>query len=202
MALSACTELRDAARQHLLAIARNAIESGISNNTAPQVPLAELPEALLSQRGAFVTLTIGERLRGCVGNLAANQALAQSVADAAHNAAFRDHRFSPLAAHELALTRIEISVLSPTEDMPVANREDLLRQLTPGSDGLVLRDGRCHATFLPKVWEQLPEPESFLAQLLKKAGLPEDHWSDTLQFERYRSTSFTESKASVPRQGK
>ena len=87
------------------------------------------------------------------------------------------------------------------EDMPVSDREDLLRQLTPGSDGLVLRDGSCHATFLPKVWEQLPEPESFLTQLLKKAGLPEDHWSDTLQFERYRSTSFAESKASVPRQG-
>jgi AmmeMemoRadiSam system protein A len=199
MALSACIELPGKARQQLLSIARNVIESGRDYSPAAGTPPDDLPAALLSPRGAFVTLHLDGRLRGCVGNIAASRPLVQTVADAAHNAAFRDRRFSPLGRDEVAQTHIEISVLSPLEPMQVSNREDLLRQLSPGEDGLLLQDGLNQATFLPKVWEQLPEPGMFLSQLLHKAGLPEDHWSSSLRFERYHSISFGEASASVPR---
>jgi AmmeMemoRadiSam system protein A len=197
MVHSACNELPATDRQRLLTIARNAIVSGVGSGIAPRVELEKLPPSLLAHRGAFVTLTIEQRLRGCVGSLVGHQALAQSVSDAAHSAAFRDHRFAPLDRQEVEGTHIEISVLSPTEPMDVVDRDHLLQQLAPGIDGLLVRDGSRSATFLPKVWEQLPSPEEFLGQLLRKAGLPENHWSSTLSFERYGTTCFGESFTSV-----
>ena len=197
MGRSACNELPAADRQQLLKIAREAITSGMQSGRAPGVELTKLPPSLLTHRGAFVTLTIEQRLRGCVGSLVGHRPLAQSVSDAAHSAAFRDHRFAPLDRYELESTRIEISVLSPMEPVHVTDRDHLLKQLVPGVDGLVLRDGSRSATFLPKVWEQLPSPEEFLAQLLRKAGLPEEHWSKTLYFERYVTTCFGETSTSV-----
>jgi AmmeMemoRadiSam system protein A len=190
--------LPTAAQQRLLSIAREAIGHGLAFGSTLTVALDRVPKPLLARRGVFVTLTIEERLRGCVGNMAGDQALAQSVSDAAHNAAFRDYRFDPLARDELDRTRIEVSVLSPSEPLQATDRDDLLRQLVPGIDGLVLSDMAHRATFLPKVWEQLPSPETFLAHLLRKAGLPAEHWSDTLRFERYYTTSFGEPSGSMP----
>ena len=90
---------------------------------------------------------------------------------------------------------IEISVLSALQEIQPADRESLLAQLRPGQDGLLLEDGRHRSTFLPKVWEQLPDPEQFLQQLLLKAGLPPDHWSDNLRFQHYSTLSFSEDDA-------
>jgi AmmeMemoRadiSam system protein A len=176
----------------LLTIARDSIQHGLANSSSLRVSVEELPEVLLVQRGVFVTLTLEQKLRGCIGNMAATDPLPVAVSDAAFSAAFRDPRFTPLEAEELPQTRIEISVLSPSEALAVDSREQLLEQLVPGVDGLVLRDGRHRATFLPKVWEQLPVADAFLEQLLHKAGLPGDHWSETLCFERYYATSFCE----------
>jgi AmmeMemoRadiSam system protein A len=200
MGPSVSIELPAAGRSRLLAIARDAIDAGMVSTGAPRVDLTGLPPALLARCGAFVTLTIERRLRGCIGNLASDRALAQTVSDAAHGAAFKDHRFPPLSAEEREKTRIEISVLSPAKPMQVTDRNDLLHQLVPGIDGLVLTDGSHRATFLPKVWEQLATPEMFLEHLLLKAGLPPKHWSRTLRFERYGTTSFGESTGSVPGQ--
>ena len=200
MGPSVSIKLPAADRSRLLAIARHAIDAGMATAKAPRIELGGLPPALLARCGAFVTLTIEQRLRGCIGNLASDQALAQTVSNAAHGAAFKDHRFAPLLAEEIEQTRIEISVLSPAEPMQVTDRDDLLQQLVPGIDGLVLADGTHRATFLPKVWEQLPTPEMFLEQLLRKAGLPPQHWSGTLQFERYGTTSFGEPPDLVARQ--
>ena len=192
MAPSVSTELTAGSQAQLLTIARDSIRHGLLNSSSLQIAAEEMPEALRVQRGVFVTLTIANKLRGCIGNMAATDPLALSVSDAAFGAAFRDPRFEPLDAEELPRTRIEIAILSPSEALAVDSRDQLLEQLVPGVDGLVLRDGRHRATFLPKVWEQLPVADAFLEQLLHKAGLPGDHWSETLCFERYYATSFCE----------
>jgi hypothetical protein len=112
------------------------------------------------------------------------------VAENAWAAAFRDPRFAPLAADELATLTLSISVLTPPTPKRVDSEQDLLQQLQPGIDGLLLQDGAHSGTFLPSVWEQLPQPEEFLRQLKRKAGLPADYWSAHIQLSRYRSESF------------
>jgi len=178
---------RDGQRQ-LLAIARAAIARGEARPCGRE--LAALPAALRRERAVFVTLIQNGSLRGCIGSLVATAPLAQAVADAAHGAAHRDPRFPPLHSTELAAVQIEISVLSALEPMAVNRRSDLISTLRPGRDGLLLEDGARRSTFLPKVWEQLPDPEDFLDQLLAKAGLSPQHWSPTLRLHRYSASSF------------
>ena len=189
MAPSPCTELDGHARGRLLALARSVIASGC-DQPAQATAAASPPAALQAEQAVFVTLSRGGRLRGCIGSLEPQGPLAQAVAEAAHGAAFRDPRFPPLEAAELADLHIEISVLSPLSPLPVSSREALAAALRPGLDGLLLEDGPHRATFLPRVWEQLPDPRSFIAQLLHKAGLPPDHWSPTLRARRYAAQSF------------
>jgi AmmeMemoRadiSam system protein A len=118
--------------------------------------------------------------------------LVQSTAEAAYGAAFRDPRFPELKMRECIQTRIEISILSPMEPLSAGSREELLARLRPGRDGLLLEERRQHATFLPKVWEQLPDAGLFLDHLLLKAGLTPGYWSTTLRFQRYQTTSFSD----------
>jgi AmmeMemoRadiSam system protein A len=132
-------------------------------------------------------------LRGCCGTLEATDPLAKDVSRSAFQAAYRDTRFEPVGEAELEGIRLEVSVLSPLESISVNDDADLLEQLTPGTDGLVIVEGLRRATFLPKVWESLPEPGQFLAQLKAKCGLPEDYWSEQLEFLRYRTTTYAES---------
>lgn len=141
---------------------------------------------------AFVTLTIKGKLRGCIGSLSAYQPLRGDVAANAVNAAFRDPRFSPLTADELPETRIEVSVLSEAEPYPFTDRADALARLRPGVDGLTLEYGARRGTFLPQVWESLPEPDAFLTHLVRKAGLPDGWWSDDARLSRYTVTAFEE----------
>ena len=171
----------EALGQALLRIARNAI--GERFGLAPRAVDA-LPE--LSASGAtFVTLTQNGQLRGCIGSLEARRPLAADVAENAVAAAFRDARFAPLAAGELAHTRVEVSLLSPAEPFACHDEADALAHLRPGIDGLILTHGRHRATFLPQVWEALPEPRHFLAQLKLKAGLPADFWDGQIELARY-----------------
>jgi len=181
---------RDGQRQ-LLALAREAITAGGRDD--PRIDLAALPPALQQERAVFVTLTLNGSLRGCIGSLVATAPLALATADAARSAAYRDPRFPPVQSEELTAIRIEIAVLSELAPIAVDSRRALLADLRPGVDGLLLEDGPCRSTFLPKVWGQLPEPREFVAQLLSKAGLPPDHWSDTLRAHRYTVSNFAES---------
>ena len=114
----------------------------------------------------------------------------EDVAENAFAAAFRDPRFPPLRPDEYPRLEYHISILNPPEPMTVTSEADLLQQLRPGVDGLVLIEGARRATFLPSVWEQLPDPRQFLAHLKMKAGLPADYWSDSLRFERYTVEEF------------
>jgi AmmeMemoRadiSam system protein A len=126
--------------------------------------------------GTFVTLKINGQLRGCIGNLKSNEPLVSGVRRNAINAAFHDPRFAPLSASELDRIEIEISIL--TEPKPLNYRDgiDLLEKLRPNVDGVTICLGHASATFLPQVWEQLPEPQDFLAHLCMKAGLAADAW--------------------------
>jgi AmmeMemoRadiSam system protein A len=116
--------------------------------------------------------------------------LVLDVAQNAYSAAFMDFRFPPLSQAELPDLELHISLLTPLEPLEVRNLQDLLVKLRPGVDGLLLEDPPHRSTFLPQVWSSLPEPDDFLGELFLKAGLPRDHWSETLSFQRYGVEEF------------
>jgi len=172
----------------LLPIARSAIARAlnvphVSDETAPW----------LSEHGAcFVTLTQSGELRGCIGTLQAHQPLIVDVKQNAVSAALRDPRFTPLRVDELDITEIEISLLSPTEEMRVRDEADALAQMRPHVDGIVFEYGSYRSTFLPQVWENLAQPRDFLAMLRRKAGLPDDFWSEEVRLSRYSVAKWRE----------
>ena len=176
----------------LLRLARGSIEYGFIHEAPLPVDCNELPSVLAEPAATFTTLRFEGQLRGCCGTLQASRPLAADVTHSAFRAAFRDPRFDPVGERELQAIRLEVSVLSPMESLPVSDEADLLERLTPGVDGLVIfADGR-HATFLPTVWEMLPEPRQFVAALKVKCGVAENYWSEQLKFQRYRTTSYAE----------
>jgi AmmeMemoRadiSam system protein A len=171
----------DAPRQALLLTPRNAIGKRFGLRRAARRPLAELAEP----GATFVTLTQRGQLRGCIGSLEAQRPLATDVAENADRRGLSRPRFAPLSPAEFARTRVEVSLLTPPEPFAVSSEADALARLRPGIDGLIVRYGRRRATFLPQVWESLPEPRQFLAQLKLKAGLPADFWHEQLTLARY-----------------
>ncbi len=192
MAPSFCIDINESEKGQLLGIARRSIESGLAGGSSLRSGNENLAGSLSIRLGAFVTLTLNEVLRGCVGSLESTDPLAQAVANSAFKAAFSDSRFAPLEAAEIEDTRIKISVLSELEPLAAVSRTDLLDRLRPGEDGLLLQDRDHRATFLPGVWDKISDPEEFLGQLLVKAGLPGDYWSESISFKRYRALSFGE----------
>lgn len=140
----------------------------------------------LQQPGAtFITLTQHGRLRGCIGSLQARQPLIENVRSNAVSAALYDTRFLPVTADELESIRIEVSLLSALQPIRFASEPDALKQLRPGMDGITLEYGDNRSTFLPQVWDSLPQPREFLAQLKVKAGLYADFWDDDVRLSRY-----------------
>jgi len=177
----------------LLTLARGAIAEALG-----AAPAAIGPGGWLAVPGAtFVTLTRGGELRGCIGTLIAERPLHEDVTHNARAAAFHDPRFLPVTRRELADIAVEISLLSALESLSFESESHLLAQLRPGTDGLLLEHGRRRGTFLPQVWEQLPEPKSFLKHLKHKAGLPTDFWVRDLKVSRYTVTKWRETDARV-----
>ncbi len=165
----------------LLTLARNAIGKRFE-----QEAHVVLPHPALSKPGAtFVTLTQNGQLRGCIGSLEAHRALAVDVTENAVAAAFRDTRFTPLSKEELSRTRVEVSLLEPAKTLDFVDETDAIARLCPGIDGLILMHGGRRATFLPQVWESLPDPLKFMEQLKLKAGLPADFWDEKIALARY-----------------
>ncbi|WP_153116792.1 AmmeMemoRadiSam system protein A [Rhodocyclus tenuis] len=153
---------------------------------AAATPIDDALNARLRAPGAtFVTITEYGRLRGCIGSLEAWRPLIDDVRANALAAAFRDSRFAPLTAAELAAIRVEVSLLGASTPLDFRNEAEALAQLRPGQDGVILScDGR-RATFLPQVWDELPDPPEFLAQLKRKAGLPAAYWNERIALSRY-----------------
>jgi MEMO1 family protein len=166
----------------LLGIARNSVEAALGVSAPKRIP----DEAWLKPVCAsFVTLTQNGGLRGCIGSLEAERPLGEDVSHNARAAALSDPRFAPLARDELAATRIEVSLLSTPKLLAFADHADLIAQLRPAEDGLILECGGARATFLPQVWENLPDPEQFVAELKHKAGLPPGESTANCRIQRY-----------------
>lgn len=169
----------------LLDLAAASIRSGLDNGRPLRPAEDDFPAALWRPGASFVTLKKNTRLRGCIGSLAAQRPLAVDVAENAFACAFRDPRFAPLESGEWDELSLSVTILSPSQPMKFESEADLLGQLRPATDGLIIEDGRHRALFLPAVWESLPEKEDFLAHLKAKAGLAADHWSDTFTARRF-----------------
>jgi AmmeMemoRadiSam system protein B/AmmeMemoRadiSam system protein A len=172
----------------LLALARAAI--GDMFGLGP--PLDPGYEFLRENGATFVTLVRSGHLRGCIGSLEARRSLLEDVKANAKAAAFLDPRFTPLTQTEFATTCIEVSVLTASEQLEFVSEADALARIRPGVDGLILEHGGKHGTFLPQVWEGIPEPAEFLRQLKLKAGLEASFWADDLRLLRYTVVKFRE----------
>jgi AmmeMemoRadiSam system protein A len=168
--------LTDQEKSSLLWLARETIKAGVAHKEAPSLPAGQVTEAMEQPGAVFVTLTIGGELRGCIGSLQAYQPLIEDVKAHAIDAAFNDFRFGPVSQAEVPLLEIEISRLTPSEPLAYESPMQLPQILKPNVDGVVLRDGHRSATFLPQVWEQLPDPEEFLSHLCRKMGASADLW--------------------------
>jgi len=190
MSSTKSSRLDQAARRTLLKLARASIGHGLHTGRPLDIEPSDYPEPLQEQRATFVTLHRAGTLRGCIGHLEAVMPLVRDVADNAFAAAFRDPRFPALEAQELSEVHIDISILSLPQPIVFTSEQDLIRQLQPGSDGLILEDKQARGTFLPSVWDTLPNPRDFLLHLKQKAGLPPEYWSDTLTIARYHTESF------------
>lgn len=179
-------------KAQLLQLGRQSIEYGLLRGKPVSVIVDDFHDTLRQPGAAFVTLHKDNILRGCVGNLEAHQPLVCDIADNAFAAAFRDNRFPRVSDGELDLLHIEISVLTPAEPITFNSESELIEAIEPDLDGIVLQDGYYRSTFLPSVWEQLPNKIEFLKHLKLKAGLSADYWSPSIKAFRYRTISFEE----------
>nr|VFJ90375.1 MAG: hypothetical protein BECKH772A_GA0070896_100216 [Candidatus Kentron sp. H]VFJ91584.1 MAG: hypothetical protein BECKH772B_GA0070898_100196 [Candidatus Kentron sp. H]VFJ98173.1 MAG: hypothetical protein BECKH772C_GA0070978_100196 [Candidatus Kentron sp. H] len=177
--------LSPADRQTLLEIAADAIDYGLNHKKPPSVDPTAFPSLLREKCATFVTLEKDGNLRGCIGSLEAAHPLVEDIAHNAFQAAFRDPRFPLLTREERGQVAIKLSLLTPAEPMTFDSEADLIGQLRPGVDGLILTTGPHRGTFLPSVWESLPEPAQFLRHLKMKAGLAPDAWPSDLTVSRY-----------------
>ncbi len=183
--------------QALVRLARRTIMERLGQETAGDEPGNLTDSSFQEMRGTFVTLTIKDQLRGCIGSLDTTDSILEGVRRNAVNAAFNDPRFSPLKADELDQVDIEVSILTEPQPLEYQDGGDLLSKLRVNVDGVILRKGSASATFLPQVWEQLPLPEKFLSHLCEKASLPGDAWEnekEKLEVLTYQVQYFEEEK--------
>lgn len=175
----------------LVALARKTIfdRLGMDEGEAPEG--IENEKVLHAPCGTFVTLTLDGELRGCIGSLTSDESILEGVRRNAVNAALYDPRFSPLTQEEARRMVVEVSVLTEPEPLAYKDAKDLLTKLLPGTDGVILKKGLFKATFLPQVWQQLPDTNEFLSHLCAKAGLPENAWEQGgLEISTYQVQSF------------
>jgi AmmeMemoRadiSam system protein A len=180
-------------KKTLLLLARQTIESAVAGKNSPVLSGKELTPTLKADGAAFVTLTIASELRGCIGSLQSFRPLVEDVCAHAIDAAFNDYRFPPVSEVEVPLLEIEISVLTAPQPLEYSTPLELPSLLKPNIDGVVLHDGLRSATFLPQVWEQIPDPALFLNQLCLKMGASTDLWRHkVLQVSIYHVDEFHE----------
>jgi len=176
-------------KDRLLELARLSIRHGLEQGKPIKPDVSNYPKELQEPGAAFVTLQINDQLRGCIGSLEAYRPLIEDIADNAWAAAFRDPRFAPVSERELPELDITISILTKPQAMSFDSEQDLLAQIQPGRDGLILESAGRRGTYLPSVWESLTTPEDFFNSLKTKAGLPADYWADDVKVWRYRTES-------------
>ena len=187
--------LIDDEKRILLKLARLSIELAASHHPLPALALSEYSAQLRQEGASFVTLTQYGDLRGCIGALEPYQPLVQDVCEHAAAAAMDDYRFTPVSPEEVTHLVIEISRLTTPQPLLYQQPVELLTCLKPDVDGVILSDGMRRATFLPQVWEKLPDPTAFLSHLCQKMGAPSNLWQrKILQVFTYQVEEFEEGK--------
>lgn len=179
-------------RALLLQVARMSIEHRLCEGELLPITLDDYPVGLGAWGATFVTIKKCGALRGCIGTLAACGPLVSEVARNACNAAFHDPRFAPMLAEELSAISVHLAVLAPPELLPYESDTQLQQLLRPGVDGLILRADRRQATFLPAVWSDLPDPQDFVQQLKRKAGITDDYPARHIRVLRYTTECWGE----------
>jgi AmmeMemoRadiSam system protein A len=188
-------KLTDEEKETLLRLAREALQQGVAGQPLPTLRMDSLTPTLRADGASFVTLTIAGELRGCIGALEPYQPLVEDVREHAVAAALEDPRFRPVSPDELDRIEIEVSRLTLPRDLEYSDSKDLLTRLRPHIDGVILRDGYHRATFLPQVWEKLPDKAEFLDNLCYKMGESPDTWRRKhLEVLTYEVEEFKESK--------
>jgi AmmeMemoRadiSam system protein A len=182
--------LTDAQRAKLVELAVASITRGVHYDEPLHLRDAELEGYLAEPRATFVTVYLDGELAGCIGSLEARRPLGRDIAHNAYMAAFRDPRFDPLSADDLERLSLHISVLSPLRELDVTSEADLVAALEPGVHGLVLTCHGQRGTLLPSVWDQCPDPALFVRHVKRKAGLPQDYWSDEMRALVYEVDEF------------
>jgi AmmeMemoRadiSam system protein A len=179
--------------RYLLSVARNTIKEQLAREKGASPDEAMISPKFSEKRGTFVTLTMNHNLRGCIGHIIPQETLLEGVKVNALNAAFRDPRFRPLSAQEFEKIRIEVSILTEPRPLDYKDSDDLLMKLRSGIDGVIIKKGFHQATFLPQVWDQLPDKKEFLRHLCLKAGLDDMAWSkEKLEVSTYQVQAFEE----------
>lgn len=179
--------------KYLLSVARQTIEERLAGQKEEGESETFQSPKFHEKRGTFVTLTENGALRGCIGHIIPQESMIEGIRENAINAAFRDPRFPPLSEVEWKRVQVEISILTDPIPLDYTDAVDLLNRLRPGIDGLIIKKGFNQATFLPQVWEQLPDKEEFLRHLCLKAGLDMDAWkNDKLEVFVYQVQAFEE----------
>jgi len=182
--------LNETQKQQLHAIARKSILHGLDTGKPLTVELDKLDKNLQNNRATFVTLHKNSQLRGCIGILEPVRRLADDVAYNAYAAAFKDRRFNPVTRNEINQLDVHISILGTPQIIEFSSEKDLVSQLRPGIDGLIMEADGSHGTFLPSVWESVPDKQDFLNHLKLKTGLPESYWSNNIKMQRYTVEDF------------
>jgi AmmeMemoRadiSam system protein A len=179
--------------EYLLSVARRTIQQRLFNQTKEDKDGSDISSKFSEKRGTFVTLTMDDNLRGCIGHIIPQESLLEGVRVNAINAAFRDPRFRPLTREEWERIKIEVSILTEPKPLPYTDAEDLLNRLTPGVDGVIIKRGFRQATFLPQVWDQLPDKKEFLTHLCLKAGMDAYAWkNEKIEVFTYQVQAFEE----------
>lgn len=186
-----CSAKLDSRQEELLLeLAFRSIEYGLEHGREMAVDVDDFPPDLQEKRATFVTLKSDHDLQGCIGTLEAYRPLVTDVCANAYAAAFSDPRFQALTYRQLGSLTLSVSVLSPAQELHFNSEAELIEQLRPGIDGVILQQGWRRGTFLPSVWSSLPDKQNFLAHLKMKAGLSGDYWSDDIRAYRYTTHVF------------
>jgi len=186
-------KLNEQEGKYLLEIARKTIEQELfKDRNIGQVDSLDSPK-FSERRGTFVTLTINDNLRGCIGHIIPQETLLEGIKENAINAAFKDPRFNPLSKKEWDNVKVEISILTDPKPLEYSDAEDLLKKIRPDVDGVIIKKGYYQATFLPQVWEQLPDKKEFFTHLCLKAGMDGNEWKKgNLEVYTYQVQAFEE----------
>ena len=171
----------------ILRICREVILGELNRTNYGNLTHLHLPPVFEERIACFVTLEKDDQLRGCIGSILAHRTLKEDLIANAKAAAFRDPRFRPLERSEFEKLSIAVSLLSQPESISFASEKDLLEQIEPFKDGLIIKDDVYQAVYLPSVWEQLPDKKDFLSSLKVKAGLSADYFSNTFEAFKFNS---------------